>query len=77
VNNCNLVAARSLIDLAASIGIGGISQCHPSHTTGHTGPYHGGSADWASTMRTPGLGTRFGETIRSSYLANPVSKNQN
>jgi hypothetical protein len=23
VNNCNLVAARSLIDLAASIGIGG------------------------------------------------------
>ena|SRR5271165_2102513 len=31
--------------LALPIGIGGISRCHPSHTTGHTGPYHGGSAD--------------------------------
>jgi transposase len=29
----------------ASIGIGDTSRCHPSHTTGHTGPYHGGSAD--------------------------------
>src|SRR5260370_24953576 len=28
-----------------SIGIGGLSRCRPSHTTGHTGPYHGGSAD--------------------------------
>src|SRR3954451_12626769 len=24
---------------------GGVSRRHPSHTTGHTGPYHGGSAD--------------------------------
>jgi hypothetical protein len=24
---------------------GGTSRCRPSHTTGHTGPYHGGSAD--------------------------------
>ena len=24
---------------------GGISRRHPSHTTGHTGPYRGGSAD--------------------------------
>ena len=23
----------------------GISRCRPSLTTGHTGPYHGGSAD--------------------------------
>jgi hypothetical protein len=26
-------------------GQGGISRCRPSQTTGHTGPYHGGSAD--------------------------------
>ena len=28
---------------APMIGIGDTSRCHPSPTTGHTGPYHGGS----------------------------------
>jgi hypothetical protein len=27
------------------IGIGGASRHRPSHTTGHTGPYHGGSTE--------------------------------
>ena len=27
---------------AANLDKGGISRCHPSQTTGHTGPYHGG-----------------------------------
>jgi hypothetical protein len=31
--------------LAAVNREGDISRYHPSHTTGHTGPYHGGSAD--------------------------------
>src|SRR3954454_22683059 len=26
-------------------GYGGVSRRHPSHTTGHTGPYHGGSIE--------------------------------
>ena len=42
------ITATSMIAWPApspSIGIGGHLATPPSHTTGHTGPYHGGSAD--------------------------------
>ena len=40
---------RAVRSIEVRIGIGGTSRCRPSHTTGHTGPYHGGSAGRAFT----------------------------
>jgi hypothetical protein len=36
--------ARQPVDRDRDRGTPDTSRCRPSHTTGHTGPYHGGSA---------------------------------
>jgi len=55
--------SRVFLTAVASIGIGGSLAAPPSHTTGHTGPYHGGSLDYAA----PGVMAGRPRAARSAF----------
>ena len=69
---CRLSLRERMLPLT---GIGGASRLLPSHTTGHTGPYHGGSIEFSGRRcdcRSPGFGCLASpRVIRSLHDQHP------